>query len=314
MRTRILLLAAACCLGAPASSLADVLHLGEGRQVRGKILKETADTYFVDVGFTVVAVPKKSVLKQEADAADAARKTGAAKTSGSLYATIEREELSVKENVKRTGGSVVMVQTPSGLGSGFIVTPDGFVITNDHVVQGETQITVVLFETGKGDTLVKRKIKKVQIVSTNAYLDLALLRMEGVRDLPVAYFGDSDTLRVGQTVYAIGNPLGLERSASQGIVSTTSRPFDGLTYIQTTTQINPGNSGGPLFNLAGEVVGVTNMGYQFTQGLNFAIPVNAVKRFLRDRDAFAYDKDNPNTGYRYLPPPRKPGGKTEPDK
>jgi len=311
MRTRILLLAAACCLGAPTSVLADVFHLGEGRQVRGKILKETADTFYVDVGFTVVAVPKKSVLKQEADVKDGAKKTGAAKTSDSLFATIEREELSVKENVKRTGGAVVMVQTPSGLGSGFIVTPDGYVITNDHVIQGDTDITVVIFGQGKSGATVKRNVKRVKIVSTNAYVDLALLKLEGEKDLPVAYLGDSDLLKVGAPVYAIGNPLGLERSVSEGIVSTTNRPLDGMTYIQTTAALNPGNSGGPLFNLRGEVVGVANLILLQTEGLNFAIPSAAVRRFLKDRDAFTYDKDNPNTGYRYLPPPPKmpKGGK-----
>jgi len=313
MQRRIALLVPVLVLALAALTFADIFHLGEGKQVRGRILKETADTYFVDVGFTVVAVPKKSVLEREDDTADA-KKTGEAKSTDFLYSTIEREEMSVKENVKRTGGAVVMVQSPGGIGSGFIITPDGYVITNDHVVQGETDITVVLFEEGKAGALTKRKIKKVKIVAINAYVDLALLKLEEVRDLPIAYLGDSDEVKVGQTVYAIGNPLGLERSASQGIVSTKSRPFEGLTYIQTTTEINPGNSGGPLFNLAGEVVGVTNMGYMFSEGLNFAIPVNAVKRFLRQRDAFAYDKDNPNSGYRYLPPPRKPGAKTEPDK
>ncbi|MBI1852599.1 MAG: trypsin-like peptidase domain-containing protein, partial [Planctomycetes bacterium] len=117
--------------------------------------------------------------------------------------------------------------------------------------------------------------------------------------------GDSDAIRVGEDVFAIGNPLGLDRTVSQGIVSLKNRAFDGLTYIQTTTPINPGNSGGPLFNLRGEVIGVTNMMLVGTEGLNFAIPIAQVKAFIRNRDAFAFDKDNPNTGYRYLAPPRK---------
>ncbi len=303
---------------APAAS-ADLFRLGEGREVRGSVLKETVDTYFVDVGYTILSVPKKEVLARVAEAElaiDAAggpgAGAGAAGTTGgekgdALFSTIRRTEQGVKENVVRTEGAVVMVTTPSGLGSGFIITEDGYVVTNDHVVQGETKITVVLFEKGKEGGIEKRKIDKVRIVATNAYLDLALLKLEGVADLPIAYLGDSAECRVGQSVYAIGNPLGLERSVSEGIVSTKNRPFEGLTYIQTTTAINPGNSGGPLFNMQGEVIGVTNMGIFMSEGLNFAIPVDAVKRFLRDRDAFAYDKDNPNTGYRYLPPPPKPG-------
>jgi len=309
MRAILLLL-----LLAPVAS-PDLFKLGEGREVRGGVVKETVDTYFIDVGYTILSVPKKEVLSRVAEAEltkDAAGGPGgeasaAGEKGDALFSTIRRTEQGVKENVVRTEGAVVMVTTPSGLGSGFIITRDGYVVTNDHVVQGETKITVVLFEKGKEGGIEKRKIDKVRIVATNAYVDLALLKLEGVDDLPIAYLGDSGESRVGQSVYAIGNPLGLERSVSEGIISTKNRPFEGLTYIQTTTAINPGNSGGPLFNMQGEVIGVTNMGILMSEGLNFAIPVDAVKRFLRDRDAFAYDKDNPNTGYRYLPPPPKPG-------
>ncbi|MGH7161980.1 MAG: S1C family serine protease [Planctomycetota bacterium] len=287
---------------------ADVLRLGDGKQISGAVVKETADTVFVDVGYTIVSVPKKEILSREtgAEAGTPSAATRTATSADALYSAIDRAEVSVKENVERTGGAVVMVTSPGGLGSGFIITPDGHVVTNDHVIQGETKITVVLFEKGDGGALSKRKIEKVKIVAANPYVDLALLKLEEVKDLPIAYLGDSDAVKVGQAVFAIGNPLGLERSVSEGIVSTSNRPFDGLTYLQTTAAINPGNSGGPLFNLQGEVIGVTNMGILFSEGLNFAIPVNAVKRFLREREAFAYDKDNPDTGYRYLPPPPKP--------
>ncbi|MHC4223805.1 MAG: S1C family serine protease [Planctomycetota bacterium] len=292
----------------------DVLRLGQGRVIRGKVVKETADTLFVDVGYTVIPVPKKEILSREADPAEKAKADekpekatdATASSAEALYSTVEREEMSVKDNVTRTQGAVVMVTTPGGLGSGFIITPDGYLVTNDHVIQKETKITVVLFEKDKKGGLAKRKVEDVKIVALNPYVDLALLKMEGVKDLPIAYFGDIADLRAGQAVYAIGNPLGLERSVSEGIVSTKNRPFEGLPYVQTTTAINPGNSGGPLFNLAGEVVGVTNMQIVFSEGLNFAIPVDAVKRFLKNREAFAFDKDNPNTGYRYLAPPPKP--------
>jgi len=105
--------------------------------------------------------------------------------------------------------------------------------------------------------------------------------------------------------------LGLERTVTDGVISTKNRAFQGLIYIQTNADINPGNSGGPLFNLAGEVIGVTNMGYIFYGGLGFAIPVNYLKHFIDNREVFAYDKDNPNTGFRYLQPsPRR--NKTKP--
>ena len=115
----------------------------------------------------------------------------------------------------------------------------------------------------------------------------------------------AETIEVGQMVFAIGNPLGLERSMSQGVISTKQRSFDGLTYIQTDAAINPGNSGGPLFNSQGEVVGITNMGITAAESLNFAIPTRYVKDFIRNREAFAYDEKNPNAGHLYHKPPKR---------
>lgn len=117
--------------------------------------------------------------------------------------------------------------------------------------------------------------------------------------------GESNELRQGQSVFAIGSPLGLDRTVSQGIVSNRNRPIDGRVFIQTTTEISPGNSGGPLFNLKGEVVGVNNMKVvaMGAEGLAFAIPANVLKFFLENRDAFAFDPRNPNAGFRYNAPP-----------
>src|SRR5262249_53391959 len=112
-------------------------------------------------------------------------------------------------------------------------------------------------------------------------------------------------LSQGDRVFAIGSPLGLERTVTEGIVSTTSRELGGDLYLQTTAQINPGNSGGPLFNNRGAVVGVTNMKLTFGEGLGFAIPVGVVKYFLQHRDAYAYDNDNPSNPFRYLEPPSR---------
>jgi serine protease Do len=117
--------------------------------------------------------------------------------------------------------------------------------------------------------------------------------------------GDSDKMAVGDTVFAIGSPLGLERTVTEGILSTKTRQFEGELYLQTTAQINPGNSGGPLFNLRGEVIGITNMKITFGEGLGFAIPIEAVKYFLNHRESFAYDNDNPSNPYHYLEPPSR---------
>jgi len=287
---------------------ADVLDLGKGRRLEGEVLKETPETLFVDVGFTVLAVPRKEILRREASRDEGAAKETSETVGGDLYRTADRKEMSVKDNVARVGSAVVLVSTPSGLGSGFVIHPDGYVVTNDHVIQGEQDITVTIFE--KSKTGFERVThEKVRIVAMNAYVDLALLQIEGVSDLPTVPLGSADRLASGQAVFAIGNPLGLERSVSEGIISTLNRPFEGLTYLQTTTQINPGNSGGPLFDRSGEVIGVTNMGILMAQGLNFAIPVDRVKWFLHNRDAFRFDKDNPNSGFRYLQPPAKGEGK-----
>ncbi len=299
-------------LALPAAG--ETFRLGVGREITGQVVKETEETVFVDVGFTILSLPKKEILERiAAEATEANPQEGQVTTSAtSLFSTIDRNEVSVKENVDRVAGAVVMVSTPGGLGSGFLITPEGHIITNDHVVQGETRITVTLFEKQPTGGFSKRKIEEVKILASNAYVDLALLKIDGLKDLPVAYLGTGDQVKVGQAVFAIGNPLGLERTVSEGIVSTLARPFEGLVYLQTTTPINPGNSGGPLFNLEGEVIGVTNMGAAFAEGLNFAIPVDAVKAFLRNRDSFAYDKDHPNSGFRYLPPPRKDPAKSNP--
>jgi serine protease Do len=119
--------------------------------------------------------------------------------------------------------------------------------------------------------------------------------------------GSSDVMSVGERVFAIGSPLGLERTVTEGILSTKTRELQGNLYLQTTTQINPGNSGGPLFNLSGEVVGITNMKIALGEGLGFAIPVEGVRYFLDHREAYAYSNDNPSNPYRYLEPPSHTG-------
>jgi len=179
-------------------------------------------------------------------------------------------------------------------------------ITNFHVIEGETELTVEVYRQNNGQ-LDRETYKQVRIVAINKFHDLALLKIED-KDAPKFKYvtlGSSDSLNVGNQVFAIGSPLGLERTVTSGIVSTKTREMEGELYLQTSTQINPGNSGGPLFNLAGEVVGVTNMKITFGEGLGFAIPVELVKNFLDHRDAFAYSSDNPNNPYRYLAPPSR---------
>ena len=169
-------------------------------------------------------------------------------------------------------------------------------------------------ETGP-EILKKNQYDNIRIIAASTQWDLALLKIDG-EDIPQFHtvpIGNMDNLKQGQVVFAIGNPLGLERSVSQGIVSIPNRLINGRLFIQSTAQINPGNSGGPLFNLKGEVVGVNNMKIvsQGAEGLGFAVPSGVLKSFLKNRDAFAFDPRNPNNGYRYNSPPSRFMGKEE---
>jgi serine protease Do len=300
-------IALAMLAGLPlAASAASVVQLKNGASLRGEILTEKPDRIVVDLGFTVVSVPRDEVESvTSADAGAAAQRTTEQRNEDLFRVAANPTMLSVKENVARVADAVVQVRTPVGLGSGFIIHPAGYVVTNEHVVAGEYNLTVVQFRRGATE-LERVNHTQVRIVALDSRLDLALLKIEGAGDagFPTVALGDSPSLTDGQTVFAIGSPLGLERTVSQGIVSLRNRLLDGQLYIQTTTQINPGNSGGPLFNLRGEVVGVNNMKamMQGIEGLNFAIPVDILRYFLHNRDAFAFDSRNPNAGYRYLSP------------
>jgi serine protease Do len=226
--------------------------------------------------------------------------------SSRLYHTANLKKTTIEKCVEAFSEAVVKVSSPAGVGSGFFINEEGYLITNYHVIEKETKIEVTMFQKVR-DGFEKKNFKNVKIEAINPFIDLALLKVEDLGDTKVkyAYLGDIDKIKVGEKVFAIGNPLGLERTVTDGVISTINRAFEGLVYIQTNADINPGNSGGPLFNLAGEVIGVTNMGYIFFGGLGFAIPVDYVKHFIENRDAFIYDKDNPNTGFKYLQPDQR---------
>ncbi len=299
--------------GAPAATTTkigvaknlDTVTLADGKTIMAPIIKESSTTLWLDLGVDVISVPRSQVQTilraREDESADADS------LSKDLFRTAKRlPESTPKDLAKKIGESVIKVSTPSGLGSGFIISPDGFAITNAHVIQGETRLKATVFEQSENE-LKRRVIDDVEILAVNDHLDLALIRLkhpEG-KAFTSTYVQGVEELEAGQEVFAIGNPLGLERTLSQGVIATTQRNFEGLTFIQTTAQINPGNSGGPLFNLKGEVIGVTNMKIPFGEGMGFAIPARYVRDFVRNRDAFTYDKDNPNSGHSYKPAPSR---------
>jgi len=160
------------------------------------------------------------------------------------------------------------------LGSGFIIDKEGYIITNNHVVEKAEQIKVKLSD---------KKEYDAQVIGTDPKTDLALIKIKAAGSLPVVRLGDSDKLEVGEWVVAIGNPFGLEQTVTTGIISAKGRvigagPYDD--FLQTDASINPGNSGGPLFNLKGEVVGINTAIVAGGQGIGFAIPVNMAKGLL----------------------------------
>ncbi len=293
---------------------ADVIQLKDQASVTGKILAEKPDEVVVDVGYTVLVVPRNVIANisragmtaPKPDAVMASNPAVNANPLSQFYYSNNRPAAArdVQALVKQIGEAVVQVRTPGGLGSGFFINADGYLITNFHVIEGETEISVEVYHQRDGQ-LDRETYKQVKIIALNKFHDLALLHIEDKNAPRFKYvtLGSSDALTVGDPVFAIGSPMGLERTVTSGILSTKTRQIEGDLYLQTTAQINPGNSGGPLFNLAGEVVGVTNMKITFGEGLGFAIPVELVRSFLDHRDAFAYSVDNPNNPYRYLEPP-----------
>jgi serine protease Do len=161
------------------------------------------------------------------------------------------------------------------LGSGFIVEKDGYIITNNHVIDGASEIKVKLAD---------GRESAAQVIGRDPKTDLALIKISTLlKDLPTLTLGDSDAIQVGDWVLAIGNPFGLEHTVTQGIISASGRvigsgPYDN--FLQTDAPINPGNSGGPLVNVKGEVVGINSAIVAAGQGIGFAIPSNTAKRIV----------------------------------
>jgi len=190
------------------------------------------------------------------------------------------------EITKEVGYSVVLVRTLNNelnaqyrdVGSGFIVDPRGYILTNTHLFDNPEDlegIRVLMFD---------KKEYDAKILLCDYSTDIALLKIEA-QNLTSVKMGDSSKVIVGEKVFAIGNPIGLEKSATSGIVSAKNRFIEAYEYeglVQTDAAINPGNSGGPLFNMQGEVVGITSLGYSklYTEGLNFAIPIDLAKQIV----------------------------------
>ena len=176
------------------------------------------------------------------------------------------------------GGRNAQPRTQRSLGTGFLISADGYIVTNNHVVAGADTVLVNLQgSTGKDHSL------KAQVIGTDEETDIALLKVKADTPLPFLDFGDSDKMEVGEWVLAIGNPFGLGHTVTAGILSAKGRniqsgPFDN--FLQTDASINPGNSGGPLINMEGKVIGINTAIIASGQGIGFAIPSSMAERIV----------------------------------
>lgn len=213
----------------------------------------------------------------------------------SVVSDREADLASLVKNVSPSVVSVVTTQSSGvgyfsqqseGAGTGMIISSDGYVLTNKHVVSGARSINII---DSDGE-----RYKDVKVIGSDPFNDIAFLKINGAKDLPVITLGDSGTVRVGQDVIAIGNSLGqYQNTVTRGIVSGLGRPAvaasdasganaESLTdLLQTDAAINPGNSGGPLINMAGQVVGINTAIVSDAQSMGFAIPINAAKGLAR---------------------------------
>jgi len=177
-------------------------------------------------------------------------------------------------------------QEGSSLGSGVIVDPSGYVLTNEHVIYGGTKIRV---------TLTNGKSFDAKVVGTAPESDLALLRIEGEGSFPVAQLGRSDDLMIGETVIAVGNPFGLSNTVTVGVLSATGRTINSgkrrySDFLQTDAAINPGNSGGPLLNIQGQIIGINTAIIRDAQSIGFAIPIDRAKRVMEQLRSYGQVK------------------------
>ena len=167
-------------------------------------------------------------------------------------------------------------QREQSLGSGFIISAEGIILTNAHVIEGAEQIKVYLAD---------QRVFPGELLGIDPKTDVAVIKVKSDQPLPVAVLGDSDRIRVGQWALAIGNPFGLDSTLTVGVVSATGRANVGIEdyedFIQTDASINPGNSGGPLLNIYGEVVGINTAIVAAGQGIGFAIPINLAQQIAR---------------------------------
>lgn len=182
--------------------------------------------------------------------------------------TIEVTGTDFSEVIQDSLKSVVSVLTDQGQGSGAIITEDGDIVTNFHVIQRARVVKVLDYD---------KVLHNVKLIGFDRDYDIAVLRIMSNETFEALDFGDSDDVKIGQTVVALGNPYGLDFTATQGIISARRIASDGKEYIQVDVPINPGNSGGPIIDASGDVIGIANFKISGAEGVGFAIPSNTAR-------------------------------------
>ncbi|MCA9713636.1 MAG: trypsin-like peptidase domain-containing protein [Myxococcales bacterium] len=278
-------------------------HVHQGNFRRGRLRSPRALIgYFtlISVGAAALAFGYPGASEARAETPLESLKSAPATTpDAGLQPTTYDPRQSLAPLVKQVGPAVISVRTsqaaprgglrmfpfgqgmdtpaPEGVGSGFVISADGLAVTNHHVIKNAERIEVKLSD---------GRVFKASVLGSDPYTDLALLKLEGARGLTPVPFGSSHDLQVGDWVLALGSPMGLEQSATMGIISAKGRGSLGLyqnsyiDFIQTDAAISPGNSGGPLFNLKGEVIGINTAIHAYGRGIGFAVPVDQAKNVV----------------------------------
>lgn len=233
-------------------------------------------------------------------AVDSGNENGSAGTTGMSFSSVAASvQNSVVEITTETVSTSAFLQqyVSTGAGSGVVITEDGYIVTNNHVIDGASTISV---------RLINGNSYPATLIGTDSKTDIAVIKIE-VDGLQAAVFGDSDKLVVGESVLAVGNPLGeLGGTVTSGIISALDRAItvegENMQLLQTDTAINPGNSGGGLFNAAGQLIGVVNAKSSGSgiEGLGFAIPINTAKTVIEELLAYGYVTGRVDTGMTFL--------------
>jgi serine protease Do len=299
-----LLRALSLALGAiiTVSSLAEPteVHLTGGATIQAEVLRESDDAIVLDFGFDVMRIPREAITGMvTGDSATAET------VATSLRGTAEIDDF--HEDLDLIRQAIVLVSTPRGHGAGFVIDPSGLILTNHHVVREEDFFRVTFYRPNGDQPLV---IDDVELIAFSRLQDIALLQIpeEDIPDEPLVSLTIAPpvSVSVSDACFAIGNPgMGraiLSQTVSEGIISSLTRNFSDVLYIQTTAAVNPGNSGGPLLSARGEVIGLITYKAYAQDNIAFALPPHAIRRFLDNRTAYLANDMNPNAEHRYLDP------------